>query len=152
MTAKFKTKEEIAGSDIIFNGRDVVSMSDFTREEIDYVLDVADWFKRQHAEKNRAELEKILDGAAVASVFVEPSTRTRCSFEAAAKCLGAKIIGITDPAASSFKKGEPLKDALKMFESYATAMGYGDAAFVMRHNRDGAARFAADNLDIPFLR
>ncbi|MBW2982545.1 aspartate carbamoyltransferase [Candidatus Woesearchaeota archaeon] len=151
MEPEFKTKQEIADSEFAFKGRDIVSISDLARKEIDYILDVADWFKRQHKDKNRAELEKILDGAAIASVFVEPSTRTRCSFEAAAKCLGAKAIGITDPSASSFKKGEPLKDALKMFEFYASAMGYGDAAFVMRHPLDGSARFAADNLDIPFL-
>ena len=151
MEPKFKTKQEIADSEFAFKGRDIVTMSDFSREEIDYILDAADWFKRTHADGNREELEGILDGAAVASVFVEPSTRTRCSFEAAAKCLGAKVIGMSDPNASSFKKGEPLKDALKMFEYYASAMGHGDAAFIMRHKSDGAARFAADILDIPFL-
>jgi aspartate carbamoyltransferase catalytic subunit len=151
MEPKFKTKEEIVDSQILFKGRDIVSMSDFSREEIDYVLDVADWFKRTHEEGRREELEKILDGIAVASVFAEASTRTRCSFEAAAKVLEAEILAINDPKASSFAKGEPLQDALRVMEGYVLQMGYGSAIAVMRHNLDGAARFAADVLKIPFL-
>jgi len=151
MEPKFKTRDQIAASDFTFNGRDIVSMSDFTREEIDYVLDVADWFKRMHDDGKREKLEEILDGVAVASIFAEPSTRTRCSFEAAAKVLDAEILAINDPKASSFEKGEPLQDALRVMERYVLRMGYGKAVAIMRHGKDGAARFAADVLKIPFL-
>lgn len=80
----------------------------------------------------------------VGSLFFEPSTRTRLSFTSAAYRLGAKVLGFDSPDATSLKKGESLRDTIKMTEAYSDII-------VMRHNRDGAARFAADIAKVPVI-
>ncbi|MGL4652358.1 MAG: aspartate carbamoyltransferase [Cetobacterium sp.] len=116
--------------------RDFISMKDFTKEDILEVLRVA----KELENKN----EELLKNKIVGSLFFEPSTRTRLSFTSAAYRLGAKVLGFDSPDATSLKKGETLRDTIKMTEAYSDII-------VMRHNRDGAARFAADISRVPVL-
>lgn len=116
--------------------RDFISMKDFTKGDILEVLRVA-----KELEKTNEEL---LKNKIVGSLFFEPSTRTRLSFTSAAYRLGAKVLGFDSPDATSLKKGESLRDTIKMTEAYSDVI-------VMRHNRDGAARFAADISKVPVI-
>ncbi|MGL6065529.1 MAG: aspartate carbamoyltransferase, partial [Cetobacterium sp.] len=116
--------------------RDFISMKDFTKKDILEVLRVA----KELENKN----EELLNSKIVGSLFFEPSTRTRLSFISAAYRLGAKVLGFDSPDSTSLKKGETLRDTIKMTEAYSDII-------VMRHNRDGAARFAADISKVPVL-
>ena len=124
-----------------FKGRDVVSINDFTLEEINYILDVAE--KMVPAAKGEEALE-LVPGKLLASLFYEPSTRTLLSFETAMKRVGGKVIGFSDVSSTSAVKGETLADTIKMVEAYADII-------VLRHGREGAARMAADITEIPVL-
>ncbi len=124
-----------------FKGRDVVSINDFTLEEINYILDVAE--KMVPAAKGEEVLD-LVPGKLLASLFYEPSTRTMLSFETAIKRIGGKIIGFSDVSSTSAVKGETLADTIKMVEAYADVI-------VLRHGREGAARMAAEFADIPVI-
>ena len=87
---------------------------------------------------------KILDGKVIATLFFEPSTRTRLSFETAANRLGARVIGFTDPKVTSSSKGETLKDTIIMVGNYADVI-------VMRHYLEGAARYASEVSPVPVI-
>ena len=87
---------------------------------------------------------KILDGKIVATLFFEPSTRTRLSFETAANRLGAKVIGFADPKITSGTKGETLKDTIMMVQNYADVI-------VMRHYLEGAALYASEVANVPII-
>ena len=89
----------------------IVSINDLSKQEI---LDLLETASRFEANPNR----KILDGKVIATLFFEPSTRTRLSFETAVNRLGGRIIGFSDPAATSTSKGESLKDTIKMVSNY----------------------------------
>ena len=119
-----------------FKGRDIISIKDFSRDELVYVLEVAKKF-----EKCR---KPILDGKVIATLFFEPSTRTRLSFEAAMTQLGGRYIGFADPNVSSAKKGETLHDGIKVIGGYCDAI-------VIRHPEAGSAKEAADATDIPII-
>ena len=86
--------------------RSLVSINDFSKEEYIKILDIAEEFEKQPK-------QKILDSYVVATLFFEPSTRTRLSFESAVNQLGGKVIGFSDASSSSVKKGESLKDTIK---------------------------------------
>ena len=88
--------------------------------------------------------QPILSDKVVASIFFEPSTRTRLSFESAANMLGARVIGFSNPAATSLQKGESLHDTIQMVSSYSDLI-------VMRHPRDGAARYASEVASVPVI-
>ena len=92
--------------------RSLVTIAEHSKEKILYLLEMAREFEKK---PNR----KILDGKVVATLFFEPSTRTRLSFETAANRLGARVIGFTDPKATSSSKGETLKDTIIMVSNYA---------------------------------
>jgi aspartate carbamoyltransferase catalytic subunit len=124
-----------------FKGRDVVSINDFTLEEINYVLDVAE--KMVPAARGEEALD-LVPGKLLASLFYEPSTRTMLSFETAIKRIGGKIIGFSDVSATSAVKGETLSDTVRMVEAYADVI-------VLRHGREGAARMAAEVSEIPVI-
>lgn len=114
--------------------RHLLDSQDFTMEELEKLFRLA--------EKIQQHPEKYLDvckGNLLASLFYEPSTRTRFSFEAAMLRLGGEVIGFDDPSGSSVAKGESLSDTLKTVECYA------DVA-VMRHPKEGAARLASQYL------
>ena len=115
----------------------LVSISDYSKEEILSILDSAADFE---AHPNR----KTLDGKVIATLFFEPSTRTRLSFETAVIRLGGSIIGFSDAATSSSSKGETLNDTIHMVSSYADAI-------VMRHPLEGAARYAAEISPVPVI-
>lgn len=115
----------------------LVSIDNLSKEEILRILRTAAYFE---AHPN----QKILDGKIVATLFFEPSTRTRLSFETAVQRLGGRVIGFSDPAATSTSKGETLKDTIKMVSNYADLI-------VMRHYLEGAAQYATEVTDIPII-
>ncbi len=117
--------------------RSLVSISDYSKEEILEILHSAADFE---ANPNR----KTLDGKVIATLFFEPSTRTRLSFETAVNRLGGRIIGFSDAMTSSSVKGETLHDTIKMVGSYADAI-------VMRHPLEGAARYASEISPVPII-
>jgi aspartate carbamoyltransferase catalytic subunit len=124
-----------------FKGRDVVSINDFTLEEINFILDVAE---RMVPAAKGEEVLSLVPGKLLASLFYEPSTRTMLSFESAMKRIGGKVIGFSDVASTSTTKGETLADTIKMVEAYSDVI-------VLRHGREGAARLAADFSDVPVI-
>lgn len=118
-------------------GKNLISISDYTKEEYLEILRLAEEFEQNPK-------QEILKDKVVASVFFEPSTRTRLSFESAASMLGAKVIGFANPSATSQSKGESLHDTIKMMSSYVDII-------VMRHSIEGAARYAAEVATVPFI-
>jgi len=124
-----------------FKGRDVVSINDFTVEEITYILDVAERMVPA------ARGEQVLDlcpNKILARLFYEPSTRTMLSFETAMKRLGGMVIGFSDVGSTSVTKGETLADTIKMVEAYSDVI-------VLRHNKEGAAQLAAEFSEKPVI-
>ncbi len=115
----------------------LVTIANLSREDIMHLLHQAEKFER---EPNRT----ILSDKVVATLFFEPSTRTRLSFETAANRLGARVIGFTDPKVTSSTKGETLKDTIMMVSNYADVI-------VMRHYLEGAARYAAEISPVPVI-
>jgi aspartate carbamoyltransferase catalytic subunit len=120
-----------------FRGRDIISINDLSKQEIIRIIEVARRLEKKHN-------PHLLDGKILATLFFEPSTRTRLSFEAAMASLGGKTIGFADKDVSSIKKGESLADTIKVVESYADVI-------VIRHFLDGSARLAADVSKIPVI-
>ena len=88
--------------------------------------------------------QRLLEGKVVASLFFEPSTRTRLSFETAINRLGGRIVGFSDSSSSSVTKGETLKDTIKMVDNYCDLI-------VMRHPIEGAARYASEVAKAPVV-
>lgn len=117
--------------------RDLISITDYTKEEYLRIMELA-------AEFEKNPNQDLLKGKVVASLFFEPSTRTRLSFETAISRLGGRIIGIADPGSSSVTKGETLHDTIKMVTNYADLI-------VMRHPLEGAARYAAEVATVPVI-
>jgi aspartate carbamoyltransferase catalytic subunit len=115
----------------------LVSITDYNKEEILSILKSAHDFE---ANPNR----KTLDGKVIATLFFEPSTRTRLSFETAVIRLGGSVIGFSDAATSSSSKGETLNDTIHMVSCYADAI-------VMRHPLEGAARYASEVSPVPVI-
>lgn len=117
--------------------RSLVTIADHSKEKILYLLEMAQEFEKR---PNR----HLLDDKIVATLFFEPSTRTRLSFETAANRLGSKVIGFTDPKVTSSSKGETLKDTIMMVSNYADII-------VMRHYLEGAARYASEIAPVPIV-
>lgn len=117
--------------------RSLVTIADYSKEKILYMLEMATQFEKN---PNRS----LLRGKVVATLFFEPSTRTRLSFETAANRLQARVIGFSDPKATSSSKGESLKDTIMMVSNYADVI-------VMRHYLEGAARYASEIAPIPIV-
>ena len=114
-----------------------VTIADLTKEKILYMIEMAQEFEKH---PNR----ELLKGKVVATLFFEPSTRTRLSFETAANRLGARVIGFADPKITSGTKGETLKDTILMVSNYADVI-------VMRHYIEGAAQYASEVAPIPIV-
>jgi len=119
------------------NSKSLVSISDIGRDEIMSLLDSA---RRFEENPNR----RLLEGRVVATLFFEPSTRTRLSFETAVNRLGGRVIGFSDANTTSSSKGETLKDTIKMVSNYVDII-------IMRHYLEGAARYASEVTDIPVI-
>ena len=115
----------------------LISISDLSKEEIMALLKRAREFEQNPN-------QRILAGKVVASLFFEPSTRTRLSFETAVNRLGGRVIGFSDPKSSSQAKGESLKDTIMMVSNYADLI-------VMRHYLEGAARYANEIASVPII-
>jgi aspartate carbamoyltransferase catalytic subunit len=122
------------------NFNNLINIGDLSRSQIEFVLDQANTMK----EMPKKEKLKKLEGKIVASLFFEPSTRTRLSFETSIQNLGAKVIGFSDAATSSAKKGETLSDTIQTIEKYADAI-------VMRHFIEGAAKRASEVTSKPVI-
>ncbi len=124
-----------------WKGRDVISIRDFSKEDIEYVLNTAERLEKELKEKGSLEYAK---GKILATLFFEPSTRTRLSFESAMHRLGGSVIGFAEASTSSVKKGESLRDTIKTVEQYSDVI-------VIRHPKEGAARLAAEVAEIPVI-
>ena len=122
-----------------FKGRDIISIEDFSRDEIDYIIRIS------HTMEPRAtKSSDMLKGKILASLFFEPSTRTRLSFEAAMLKLGGSAIGFAEAEITSVRKGENLADTIRTVENYSDII-------VLRHPLEGAAKLAAEFSRIPIL-
>jgi len=117
--------------------KSLVSINDYTKDDYLKIIERA-------AEFEKNPVQKILDGKVIATLFFEPSTRTRLSFESAVNKLGGRIIGFTDAASSSVKKGETLKDTIKTVANYSDLI-------VMRHPVEGSARYASEVSNVPVV-
>lgn len=117
--------------------KSLVSINDFTKEEHLRILELAADFEANPT-------QDILKGYVVATLFFEPSTRTRLSFESAASRLGAKVIGFSDSTSSSVSKGESLKDTILTVSNYSDII-------VMRHPKEGSARYASQVSPVPII-
>ena len=119
------------------NTNSLVSIADLGKEQILRLLESARFFE-EHPN------HKVLDGKVVATLFFEPSTRTRLSFETAVNRLGGRVIGFSDASTTSSSKGETLKDTIKMVSNYVDLI-------IMRHYLEGAARYATEVTDTPVV-
>ena len=117
--------------------RSLISITDLTKDEILSLL-------RRAKEFEKNPNQNILEGRVVGSLFFEPSTRTRLSFETAVNRLGGRVIGFSDASTSSQSKGETLKDTIMMVSNYADLI-------VMRHPQESAARYASEVSKVPII-
>jgi aspartate carbamoyltransferase catalytic subunit len=117
--------------------KDLISITDYSKEDYLHILKLAADFEENPN-------QKLLEGKVVASLFFEPSTRTRLSFETAINRLGGRIIGFSDAGSSSVSKGETLHDTIKMVSNYVDLI-------VMRHPLEGSSRYASEVADVPVI-
>ena len=122
-------------------GKDILHGNQFTKKDIDVILKVAAGFEKELKTKGALNL---LKGKILATLFFEPSTRTRLSFETAMQRLGGGVISMASAESSSAAKGETVADTAKTVAQYADAI-------VIRHPRLGSAKEAADAVPIPVL-
>ena len=122
-----------------FSGRHIMSIQDFSRDELEHIFKVAN--EMENYVKTGSD---ILKNRILATLFFEPSTRTRLSFTSAMYRLGGKVLGFDDPKMSSFKKGETLVDSIRVIESYADAI-------VIRHTIEGSVTLAAEYSNVPII-
>lgn len=120
-----------------FLKRSIISIRDFKREPIEYILLKA-------REVKQGEHEDCFQRKVLAALFFEPSTRTRLSFESAACRSGGKVIGFAEAGVTSVKKGESFRDTIKMVEGYSDVI-------VIRHKIEGTSRLAADISRVPII-
>jgi aspartate carbamoyltransferase catalytic subunit len=113
--------------------RDVVSIRDFSRNELEFLFSFTD----KISTLSRSERSELGRGRTLGSIYYEPSTRTRMSFEAAISSIGGSSIGIADPKSSSIEKGESLSDTIRIMDLYCDVL-------VLRHPLDGSGRFASE--------
>lgn len=115
----------------------LVSITDFTKDEIFRILELAAEFEKKPS-------QNLLEGKVIATLFFEPSTRTRLSFESAISRLGGKYIGFTDASSSSVSKGESIKDTIMTVANYSDMI-------IMRHPVEGSARWASEVSRVPVI-
>ncbi|WP_339736642.1 aspartate carbamoyltransferase [uncultured Sunxiuqinia sp.] len=117
--------------------KDLISIMDYSKEDYLRIMDMAADFEENPN-------QTLLEGKVVASLFFEPSTRTRLSFETAINRMGGRIVGFSDSGSSSVSKGETLHDTIRMVSQYADLI-------VMRHPLEGSARYAAEVSSVPVI-
>ena len=120
-----------------FKGRDIISIRDLSKSDLLTILDTA-------AKLEKKPMPELMKGKVMATLFFEPSTRTRLSFTSAMEKLGGQVLGFETPDVTSVKKGETTWDTIKMIEQYADII-------VQRHNIEGAARLAAEASSVPVI-
>ena len=125
----------------IFELKNIISIKDLERSDIDYILDEAS--KLEDIAKSR-EISEELKGKILGLMFFEPSTRTKMSFETSMKRLSGECIGFENTGSSSVSKGESIADTAKMFEGYCDAL-------VIRHEMEGVSKFISDVVDVPVI-
>lgn len=121
----------------MMKNKSLISINDYSKEDYLRIIELGEEF-----EKN--PVRNLLEGKVIASLFFEPSTRTRLSFESAVNKLSGRIIGFTDAGSTSVKKGESLKDTIKTVAKYSDLI-------VMRHPIEGSARFASEVSEVPVI-
>ncbi len=117
--------------------KSLVSINDYSKDEYLKILDLAEEFEKE-------PVRDLLTGKVVATLFFEPSTRTRLSFESAVNKLGGRIVGFSDSNSSSVTKGETLYDTIRIVSNYCDLI-------VMRHPLEGSARFASEISPVPII-
>ncbi len=122
-----------------FEGRDIVSIKDYNRSEVEHILEITELM-----EPLTKSSSDILKGKILANIFLEPSTRTRLSFEAAILRLGGSYISISEARVSAIEKGENLVDTIRVMENYVDIIA-------LRHSLEGASRLAAEVAYIPVI-
>jgi aspartate carbamoyltransferase catalytic subunit len=126
----------------MLQGKDIISINDLSRDEIQFVLDKAQWMKVNH---EQPDIRRLAQHKIAALMFFEPSTRTKTSFETAMRHLGGQVGGFHDAKVTSVAKQESLWDTVKMFDAY------GFDVLVIRHPLKGSARVAAEATSIPVI-
>lgn len=124
---------------MLLKGRNLIKSEDFSVEEIDQILSLS-----QNIIENPSKYSRVCEGKLLATLFYEPSTRTRLSFESAMYRLGGSVVGFSEPNSSSVSKGESLGDTIRTVSCYADAI-------VMRHPVAGSAEEAAKYTEVPFI-
>lgn len=124
-----------------FNLKDIISIKDFKKSDVDYILDLAEDMEPIAKSQKVSHLK---EGKLLGVMFYEPSTRTRISFETAMKRLGGDVVGFNQKQGTSVQKGEVLYDTAQILSQYSDAL-------VLRHDMEGAARYVADNVDVPVV-
>lgn len=119
----------------------IISINDFSRDEIDFVLEKSGALEKK---LNSSKTSSLMKSKILANLFFEPSTRTRMSFEAAMKRLGGITIGFDHPGVSSEAKGETIADTIRIVSGYADVI-------VIRHPVEGSARLASEYSDVPVI-
>tara|TARA_Y100000310_G_scaffold112011_1_gene110455 strand:- start:14031 stop:14957 length:927 start_codon:yes stop_codon:yes gene_type:complete len=122
---------------INFKGRNIISIRDFSKTDLLYIINTARKLEKEYD-------PNLLNKHVLASLFFEPSTRTRLSFSSAMNRFGGRVIGFDNPDSTSLKKGESLRDTIKTVEGYSDII-------VMRHPVDGAARFVSEISKVPII-
>ncbi len=126
---------------MVFPQKDIISINDFSKKEIQKTLKLAE--KMEPIARSREKCD-VLAGKLLGTLFYEPSTRTRLSFEAAMQRLGGGVIGFAESGVSSATKGENLNDTVRIVAEYTDAL-------VIRHNMEGTARYVAELVDVPVI-
>ena len=125
----------------IFELKNIISIKDFKKSDIEYILNEAE--KLEDIAKSK-EISEELKGKILGLMFFEPSTRTKMSFETAMKRLSGECIGFENTGSSSVSKGESIADTAKMFEGYCDAL-------VIRHEMEGVSKFISDIVNVPVI-
>lgn len=123
----------------MFKNRDVISILDFSREELERIFELA-----REMEAHGKKKINLLEGKILATAFFEPSTRTKLSFETAMLRLGGSVIGFSEVSGTSLAKGENLADTIRMLDAYSDII-------VMRHSIEGAAKLASEVASVPVI-
>jgi aspartate carbamoyltransferase catalytic subunit len=126
---------------MVFSQKNVISIRDFSKKDIQYILKLAE---KMEPIARSEKTSNSLYGKILGTLFYEPSTRTRLSFEAAMQRLGGGVIGFAEAGISSTTKGENLNDTVRIVAEYTDAL-------VIRHNMEGTARFVAERVDVPVI-
>ncbi|MFA9398023.1 MAG: aspartate carbamoyltransferase [Clostridiaceae bacterium] len=123
----------------MIKGKSLIDPTDYTLEELEELFQIA-----EKIIENPEKYSKVCEGKVMASLFFEPSTRTRLSFEAAMNRLGGRVIGFSEPNSTSVSKGECLSDTIRTVACYSDLI-------VMRHPKEGSARIGKEFSDVPVI-